>query len=286
MDVNSTIQKLLDFFNGNPVLNVVSLLLAILGIVFTIYFYFKSKKNRIPTYIVRTINLVRENVKKIDTVSILYSGEKVKNLSISKIALWNEGKETINSGDVALNNSIKIKIKDDFKFLDSEILFQKNSANDFKIQMSEDNKFISIFFDYFDFEEGLVMQVFHTGNTSDDIYIDGKIKSVNKISRREHSNSLLPTTVVRLLRDDKEAVSKGTMKTIMGWTIFVGGLVICCLIFYSPFRQVVIETPAPKKSSDFINIALLLPGLLYMWLGYRMLKRRIPKGFDIFNEEL
>jgi hypothetical protein len=215
MNVNTTIQHLLDFFNGNPVLNVVSLVLAILGLVFTIYFYFKSKKNRNPTYVVRTINLVRENVKKIDTVAILYSGEKVKNLSISKIALWNEGKETINSGDVALNNSIKIKIKDEFEFLDSEILFQKNSANDFRIQLSEDNKSISIFFDYFDFEEGLVMQIFHTGNTSDDIFIDGKIKSVKKISRREHPNSLLPTTLIRWLRNDKDVISKRTMKAIM-----------------------------------------------------------------------
>jgi hypothetical protein len=66
----------------------------------------------------------------------------------------------------------------------------------------------------------------------------------------------------------------------------VVGLVTCCLIFSSPFRQAVIETPAPKKNSDSFTIALLLPGLLYMWLGYRILKRRIPKGFDIFNEEL
>lgn len=287
MNVNMTLQHLLDYFNGNPVLNVVSLALAILGIVFTIYFYFKSKKNRNPTYVVRTINLVKENVKKIDTVAILYAGEKVKNLSISKIALWNEGKETISSVDVALNNTIKIKIKDEFEFLDSEILFQKNSANDFKIQLSEDNKSISIFFDYFDFEEGLVMQIFHTGNSSDDIFIDGKIKSVKKISRREHSNSfLLPSILVKWLRNDKDVISKRTMKAIMGWTFFVMGLVSCCAVFISPFREPVIEITTQKMNSVSHNIVLLFPGLFYTWFGYRLLKRRIPKGFDIFNEEL
>lgn len=32
------------------------------------------------------MNLVRENVQKIDTVNILYAGNKVDNLSITKIA--------------------------------------------------------------------------------------------------------------------------------------------------------------------------------------------------------
>jgi hypothetical protein len=286
MNLNTETKQLLEIFDGNPILNFISLALAILGLIFTIYFYFKSKKNRNPTYIIRTINLVRENIQKIDTVTILYSGEKIKNLSTSKIALWNEGKETINYGDVALNNSIKIKIKDEFEFLDSEILYQKNNANDFKIQLSEDNKSISISFDYFDFEEGLVMQLFHTGNTSDDIFIDGKIKSVKKISRREYSNNILPITFLNWLRNDNKVINKSTMKTIMGWIVFIVGLVACCLIFTTPFRQAIIETPSPKKGSDTFTTVALIPGLLYMWLGYRMLKRRIPKGFDIFNEEL
>jgi hypothetical protein len=285
MIIYASINNILDYFKGNSLLNAASFVLAILGLVFTIYFYYKSKKSRTPTYIVRTINLVREKIQKIDTVSILYSGEKVKNLSISKIALWNEGKETINSEDIALNNSIKIKIKDDFEFLDSEIIYQKNTANDFKIQTSDDNKSISIHFDYFDFEEGLVMQVFHTGNTSDDIFIDGKIKSVKRITRKVHTSSFLPTTLLKWLTVGNDAISKKSMKVIMGWAFLIVGGVFCLLII-TPFDQVVTEVAkAPKKKPITLTIAAIFPGLLYIWLGYRMLKRRIPKGFDVFNEE-
>lgn len=71
------------------------------------------------------MNLVRENVQKIDTVNILYAGNKVDNLSITKIAFWNDGKETINNSDVAQNNPIRLIIDKDLYFLDAEIIYQK-----------------------------------------------------------------------------------------------------------------------------------------------------------------
>lgn len=160
--MNNTIQYFTELFNNNPLLNAFSLFLAILGIIFTTYFYFKSKKIRMPIYILRTVNLVRENVQKIDTVNILYAGNKVNNLSITKIAFWNDGKETINNSDVAQNNPIRLIIDKDCIFLDAEIIYQKNPSNDFNISISNDNKYVDITFDYFDFEEGIVLQVFHT----------------------------------------------------------------------------------------------------------------------------
>jgi len=260
-----------------------------LGIIFTIYFYFKSKKNRVPTYVIRTINLVKEKLQKIDTVEILYSGEKVNNLSISKIALWNDGKETIDKGDIASNNPIKIKIKEEFEILEAEILFQKNSANDFKIAKSGDNKCINISFDYFDFEEGIVLQVFHTGNNSEDIFIDGKIKSVKQIIRREFYGSLLPIksmTLINHLRNDKGFISSKSMKKIMGWTLILIGIIFTCIFLALSYNHSsILEPPKPKEFSIYSAMISSLPGLLYVYIGYRMLKRRIPKGFDIFNDE-
>ena len=75
-----------------------------------------------PIYILRTVNLVRENVQKIDTVNILYAGNKVNNLSITKIAFWNDGKETINNSDVAQNNPIRLIIDKDCIFFHTIIL--------------------------------------------------------------------------------------------------------------------------------------------------------------------
>jgi hypothetical protein len=281
MELINIKQTVMDFFEGNPILNIVTLVLAIGGIIFTIYFYFKSKKIKLPTYAVRTINLVREKIQKIETVQILFSGEKIDNLSISKIALWNEGKETINCADVAKNNPLKATIKEEFEILECEILYQKNTANDFKAIVSEDNKSVDINFDYFDFEEGVVLQIYHTGNTSDDIKLTGTFKSVNRIKRKEILNTILPEILVKNLRRNTHKSNRKINRYVMGWGIILAGIFIITIFpFMSHETKQIVESP-----SFFSKIAGSLVGIPYIWLGYRMLKRFIPKGFDIFNEE-
>ncbi|WP_299287349.1 hypothetical protein [uncultured Mucilaginibacter sp.] len=280
MNLKDLTTSIYDLFNNNPLLNLISLLLAILGIVFTIYFYFKSKKSRLPVYIIRTINLVKEKFQKIDTVQILYSGEKVNNLSISKIAFWNDGKETIDSSNVAINHPLKLNISEEFDILYAEILFQKNNSNDFKIDISEDNKSISIIFDFFDYEDGIVLQLFHTGNSSDDLSISGTIKSVKNIRRKEINYSILPLRIFEILNGNITKIKRKTMIRILGWVTILVGILFCTISFYNPHKLEPVT-----ENSPFFNIILPLLGIPYIYLGYKMLIKHIPKGFDIFNEE-
>ncbi|WP_338867964.1 hypothetical protein WBJ53_16250 [Spirosoma sp. SC4-14] len=190
--MNKEISDVYNWFNGNPTFNIVTLLLAIIGIILSFYFYFKSKKNKVPIYIARSVNLVRESIKKIETVEIMYAGSKIENLSLTKIALWNDGRDTISFNDVAHADPIKICIDEEYDILDAEILFQKNPANDFSVKIDSNRKAILINFDFFDFEEGIVIQLAHTGNSSDDVRLTGTIKSVKKILRKSLLNSIFP----------------------------------------------------------------------------------------------
>lgn len=281
MNIQNVTTIMNDFFNTNPYLNLVSLLLAILGIIFTIYFYFKSQKSKMPIYAVRTINLVKEKIQKIETVQILYSGEEVINLSISKIAFWNDGKETINASDIAVNNPLKIDITGEYEILDAEILFQKNKSNDFKLTINESNTSVLINFDFFDFEEGIVLQVFHTGNSSQDINVSGTIKSVKTIKRKEISYSIFPNIIFDILNGDNTKIKRKTMMSILGYSAILSGIIFSCSFFILPTKQeLIIEDP-----SLFKKLLPALIGIPYIYLGYKIVKRHIPKGFDIFNEE-
>ena len=281
MEIISVKQIVIKFFEGNPIFNIITLVLAISGIVFTIYYYYKSKKVKIPTYVVRTINLVREKIQKIETVQILYSGEKINNLSISKIAFWNEGRETINFKDVAKSNSLRVVIEKEFNILDCEVLYQKNPANDFNVKVSEDNKRIDISFDYFDFEEGIVLQIFHTGNANSDIKMTGSFKSVNQIKRKEFSNSILPKFFTKAFVPNNNKSNRSINRSIIGWTMLIIGIIY---IVISPFY--IHRTEAFALPSEIYNKILVCSiGIPYIWYGYRTLKRSIPKGFDIFNDE-
>lgn len=281
--MNNPIQYFTEFFNNNPLLNAFSLFLAILGIIFTIYFYFKSKKVRIPIYILRTVNLVRENVQKIDTVNILYAGNKVNNLSITKIAFWNDGKETINNNDVAKNNSIRLEIDKNFIFLDAKIIYQKNLSNGFSISISNENKHIDINFDYFDFEEGIVLQVFHTGNDSDDISLVGQVKSVKKIHRKDYASTFIPTYIVNVLKKTK--LPKKITRLVFSWTYIIMGLLLIITAFIMPFIEITPKDSHPEENRLELIVFFSIVGILYASIGCSMVKRKIPKGFNVFNEE-
>lgn len=275
--MNNIIDYTLKFFENNPVFNIVAFLLGVSSIISTVYFYFKSKKIKQPTYVVRTINLIKEKFQKIDSVQILYSGERIKDLSITKIALWNDGKDTISLSDVAQIDCLRIEILPEFQILDCEILFTKNEANAFSLVMDTGHKFIDIKFDFFDFAEGVVIQIFHTGNSSDDIVLRGKIKTVKKIKRRMIDSGFLPSSFDKILRGYN--ISNKLSKKVLAISVIMVGI----LFLFIPFID-----SAPKEvhvRAWYEYCLLTFPSLLYFWLGYRLLRRNIPKGFDVFNDE-
>jgi hypothetical protein len=269
---------IINFLENNTFFKFIYFLLTPIGIVLSFYFYYKSRKFKRPVYIVKTLNLVKEKIQKIETVQILYKGEKVDNLSISKIALWNEGKETISTNDVANSSPIKINIKDGLEILEAEIIYQKNISNDFKIEINEDYKFLLVKFDFFDFEEGVVLKIFHTGSSSSDLFLSGTVKSVKKITRKEIN--YLPTIFNKILLVDN-SLSKKSKLRIIGWSsIFMGILVILGF----PIMMYQSDEMIEKKSSSIITTLLI--GIPYLYLGYKTLKKYIPKDFNIIWEDI
>lgn len=280
--MNNNIQYFAELLNNYSLKDAISLFLTIISIITAIFFYLKGKKSKIPTYILRTISLVQEKIQKIETVKILYSGNKVDNLSISKIAIWNAGKDTIDHKDIAQNNPIRLIIEENYLFLEANIIYQKNLSNNFNISLSDNNKYIDITFDYFDYEEGIVLQVFHTGNTSKNITLMGQVKSVKKINRKDNSRLFMfsiDNIFIKKIKTD------GNFNLILGWTVLIVGLFV---IFFS-FIPTYIQTPQkeynPDESKFIASITLFILGVIYSLMGYNMVKRKIPKGFNVFNEE-
>ena len=164
-------------------LNLISLALAVTGIIISLYLYQVSKREKLPVFNMKSFNLLSSQVTKVEGLEFSYKGRDIDNLTLTKIALWNQGKEPINSDDIAPQDKLKVVAIGDTSILEHEVIFVPNPVNNFKTSVNSDCKTISLSFDYFHFNEGIVISLYHTGKSSDDIKITGTIKGVNEIKQ-------------------------------------------------------------------------------------------------------
>ncbi|MDD2889262.1 MAG: hypothetical protein PHE49_01295 [bacterium] len=127
---------------------------------------------------------------KFSKMSILYESTKVDTVSLTKVVFFNAGNETIDSGDIAQNDPLRIEIGGGTKILDKDIIYVKNKANNFRLEETEQNNILNIQFDYLDKEEGGVFQITHTGASPDAINLKGSIKGVSHILKRKNNGKL------------------------------------------------------------------------------------------------
>lgn len=260
-----------EFFSSR--LEIIGFIITIFAIFLTIYFYYKSKKSKKPFYAILNFNLVTNLVSKFESLQICYGSDDIVNLSACKIAFWNEGNDTIDKNDVAPSDPIIFKLDPDCKILDAKILYEKNPVNRFSIDISPDKTSIQVSFDYIDQNEGVIIQLLHTGVNATNIKFQGSIKGVKKINctTNTKSNALLSRMIIRILPDKTYK-----LKRIFGYFSFIVSLVILGVILIIPRG---IESPF-----DFIFVAVML--VPYWFMAYTLLKRRVPSGFEIFEDEI
>jgi hypothetical protein len=159
-------------------------LLGLVGIPLGIFLHYRSKKERLPQYAVRNNNIIKGHKEKYPALKIHFEGhgEEISNLSISRLVMWNGGKETIKKQDV-VKPGITVQVKDGCKILDVSVVQFTTDKNKFTITKAQDKLSATIAFDYCDKDEGAVFQIFHTGTSYDDLTIAGTIMGVGEPKR-------------------------------------------------------------------------------------------------------
>ena len=114
---------------SNPWVNVLSILLAFLGIILAVIFYVRSKKDKKPQYALGSSKLIRNFVSKIDGLEIKYGGQPISNLTSTRVGFWNSGKQTIRRADIASADPLLIKVKEGIKSLMSACVTKLTSKS-------------------------------------------------------------------------------------------------------------------------------------------------------------
>src|SRR5947209_11443399 len=115
------VNEFADWLAKNPWLTLLGFMVAVVGFILGIIFYFKGKKEKIPCYSLWSINIVRDLETKLKGLKVLYANSEVQNFTLSKLALWNAGRETINKQDIPEAEPLAVKLINGSKILDVQI---------------------------------------------------------------------------------------------------------------------------------------------------------------------
>lgn len=279
-----TLVELATWLSQNPWLTILSFLLALLSVILAVIFFIKSRRLKQPRFAIRSFNLVRDFTSRFEALEMLYAGQSIQNLTVSKIAFWNNGAETIDGQDIASADPLVAKLKEGYRILEASVLSVKNEANQFAIAVSDGASRVFLQFDYLDKDEGAVIQILHTGKSSGDIWLGGTIKGAGKPVRQYFPRLRGLEILFRVL--PSRFPSPARRRRILGATFF-----LTPLLLFAAVGVLLLVPDGYSAATEDASLGLVLAGLgltcLGYWgMGFYLLRRRIPSGFDVFEEEL
>ena len=176
----------MDFLNraSAGLLQNLSTIVGVIALAVAYVFYRKSRRSKEPCWSVRNNVLVEGYSSKIHELDIRFKSKQVENLSIARIAFWNQGAETIDRHDIETVNPLRIEANERIEILDVSVSLTNSSSSQFETKLASDRKSARLGFDYLDKRQGAIVQAIHTGIKESDIQIVGDIKGVKQLKKK------------------------------------------------------------------------------------------------------
>jgi hypothetical protein len=166
-----------NFISGNPgIVAIVGLVATISSIVLAVFFYKLSRPSRLLVYATRTFRVVPQERIKLQGLQITYYGYPVESLSVTRLAVWNAGDESIRRSDFPASDRPVIYGGGGLKIFETAVIETSAAANNVGLTLVDHPVVGSaIGFDFLDPGDGAVFSVVHNGNNLTDIRLNGEI---------------------------------------------------------------------------------------------------------------
>lgn len=255
-------------------LAVVSVIIAVGGLVAAYVFYRRSRRMKRLVYAVSSRILIEDYVSKLPGLSVTFEGKIAQSVVVTKLAMWNKGTETIDHSDLAPADPLRVDINRKVQLLSYSRIHQSSEAVELELSQ-RDPQTLLIGFAFLDPNQGVIIQLVHTGanHDSDTVAIHGTVRGLNEPIAE---SKLTPKAGPRQLIAELLLFGSGSaFFTILG--LFV--------VLYGKF---------PASPEGVISLAagmLILGGMAFVYwyiLISRVSKarRKLPRGFEKFFEKL
>lgn len=236
---------------SNPSLGTI---VGIIGIVIAVATYFLSRS----VYRLSVHKTTKELIGPSDSllpsqVEVLYEGEIVSKLSSTNFVIWNSGNKVISKGSLETIDPLRIDVASDARILRHEIKIINNPTCNFSVKPDESGLSLTLHFDFLEKNDGLHLQILHTGSDSD-IDIAGKIIGVKTPNNTFRSifNSVVAQTKISII----------TPLTIMVAFVFFSSILAITFLFPDTIESMNKQSAEsglwPLRTALSINLVPLL----------------------------
>ena len=180
---------------SSPYFALAGFAVGLVGLILAIVFYLLGRKEKKPMFQVATTTLVEGVTQKLGGLSILFNNCPQERIAVSKVAFWNNGKETITSADIADADPIRLIIKDVAVF-DVKLIRGGTASNRFSVGRINGTNEYTLNFDFVDYRDYCVIQVVHDGDENTPIYFRGKIKGCRSVIKRMYPFKPSPLNII------------------------------------------------------------------------------------------
>ena len=174
------------------------------------------------------------------------------------------------------------------KILDTKLLGTNHPSSELAVNLSSDGSSALITFDYLDKGQGAVIQIVHTGITSDDISLSGDIKGAKPLKKkriRVYRDLPLPTP----LSFDKR-FKPATRRKIRALLSLFTGIVVLGVSIFSFLQPSVLQPTVKSNPSQTYQIMILAVGSVYfiafLFMFFVTWSIHVPSGLEIIEEDL
>jgi hypothetical protein len=239
----------------------------VLGFVTSYVFYQIQKRRRELCWAIDSTSLIKGYSSLFEKLDIQYGGQKIENLTVSKIVLWNNGNETIDGKDIAIPPYIVPRDEINTKILDAKIIKTSTVGNKFEILIKPDDPMLVLLFDYLDPQQGAVIQVIHTGVSILPLMVDGEVKGVKEIKYRSKRLDLV-SQMPRLF-------------------IYFYAIMMFMLLGMYLYNSIFLGNPARADWTLWFLAFMLLLSVILVIFDIRQMRdtAKIPKGLSVFEKD-
>lgn len=144
-------------------------------------------------YSIDNSRLVSQHVENHPELSIKFKGygEAFETVSVAHIFVW--GKTYIDKKDISNNTPLKIEMKGTAKVLSCPIVYSTDGVEKVEVTRTNERDSARIQFDYINRDEGFIVELLHTGDSTSSLDLSGKVKNGQLIN----STALKPSKLTR-----------------------------------------------------------------------------------------